>query len=90
MKFYRLSDGTFYDRINTIYINLLNLSFLDKTYLFLRNMEPLILKCILIKGLIYFSETAHCANMYPDTDKDPADLIQAREQIAKLIGMWIA
>ena len=39
MKFYRLSDATFYDRINTIYQFIKPL--LDKKCLFLRNMEPL-------------------------------------------------
>ena len=39
MKFYRLSDATFYDRINTIYQS--SKLFLDKKCLFLRNMEPL-------------------------------------------------
>ena len=40
MKFYRLSDATFYGRGNTIY-QFIKL-FLDKKCLFLRNMEPLI------------------------------------------------
>ena len=39
MKFYRLSDATYYDRINTIYQFIK--PFLDKKCLFLRNMEPL-------------------------------------------------
>ena len=39
MKFYRLSDATFYDCINTIYQFIK--SFLDYKCLFLRNMEPL-------------------------------------------------
>ena len=39
MKFYRSSDATFYDGINTIYQFII--SFLDKKCLFLRNMEPL-------------------------------------------------
>ena len=42
MKFYRLSDATFYDHINTIYQFIK--PFLDKKCLFLRNMEPLITK----------------------------------------------
>ena len=36
---YRLSDATFYDRINTIYQFVK--PFLDKKYLLSRNMEPL-------------------------------------------------
>ena len=42
LKFYRLSDATVYDRIKTIYQFIK--PFLDKKYLFLRNMEPLINK----------------------------------------------
>ena len=48
--FYRLSDATFYDRINTIYQFIK--SFLDKNALFLRNMEPL-------KGEVRFTVSAH-------------------------------
>ena len=40
LKFYRLSDATFYDRINTIYLFIK--PFLEKKCLILRNMEPLI------------------------------------------------
>ena len=39
LKFYRLSDATFYDRIDTIYQFIK--PFLDKKCSFLRNMEPL-------------------------------------------------
>ena len=39
MNFYRQSDATFYDRVNTIYQFIK--PFLDKNCLFLRNMEPL-------------------------------------------------
>lgn len=39
---------------------------------------------------IYMKSTAHCANMYPSTDKDPKELVQARQEIAKLIGTWIS
>ena len=39
MKFYRLSDATIYDQINTIYQFIK--PFLDKKCLFLSNMEPL-------------------------------------------------
>ena len=39
LNFYRLSDATFYDHINTIYQFIK--PFLDKKCLFLRNMEPL-------------------------------------------------
>ena len=39
LKFYRLSDATFYDRINTVYHFIK--PFLDKKCLFMRNMEPL-------------------------------------------------
>ena len=42
MKFYRLSDATFYDCINTTYQFIK--PFLDKKCLFLRNMEPLMTK----------------------------------------------
>ena len=40
VKFYRLSDATFYDRINTMYKFIK--PFLDKKCLFLRKMEQLI------------------------------------------------
>ena len=40
MKFYRLSNVTFYDIINTIYQIIK--PFLDRKCLFLRTMEPLI------------------------------------------------
>ena len=39
MKFYRLSDAAFYDRIDTIYKFIK--PFLDKKCLVLRNIEPL-------------------------------------------------
>ena len=39
MNFYRLSDATFYDGINTIYQFIK--PFLDKKSLFLTNTEPL-------------------------------------------------
>ncbi|XP_052232753.1 putative serine protease F56F10.1 [Dreissena polymorpha] len=38
---------------------------------------------------IYIEGTAHCANMYPATDQDPQQLIDARVQISKLIGQWL-
>ena len=47
MKFYRLSDATFYDRINTIYQFIK--PFLDKNVHFLRNMEPLNCHAVYIK-----------------------------------------
>ena len=40
LKFYRLSDATFYDPVNTTYQ--FNKPFLDEKCLFLRTMEPLI------------------------------------------------
>lgn len=40
--------------------------------------------------VIYIEGTAHCANMYPPTDSDPPQLIQARKTINSLIGQWIA
>lgn len=39
---------------------------------------------------IFMKETAHCANMYPSSDQDPKELVQARQKIAKLIGTWIS
>ena len=39
LKFYRLPDATFYDRINTVYQFIK--PFLDKKCLFLRNTESL-------------------------------------------------
>ena len=41
LKFYRMSDATFYGRINTIYQSIK--PFLGKKCLFLRNMEPMFL-----------------------------------------------
>ncbi|XP_053402774.1 putative serine protease F56F10.1 [Mercenaria mercenaria] len=38
---------------------------------------------------IYIDGTAHCANMYPATDKDSPQLTAARKQIADLIHKWI-
>ncbi|KAL8619522.1 hypothetical protein ACOMHN_011873 [Nucella lapillus] len=39
---------------------------------------------------IFMQGTAHCANMYPPSKSDPADLVKARVQISKLIGQWTA
>jgi len=38
---------------------------------------------------IYIKGTAHCANMYPKSDKDLPQLKAAREQIAQHIDSWI-
>ena len=38
LKFYRLSDATFYDHIYTIFIQLINLSWIKKCHV-LRNMD---------------------------------------------------
>ncbi|GLV45531.1 uncharacterized protein CBL_02551 [Carabus blaptoides fortunei] len=38
---------------------------------------------------IYIEGTAHCANMYPKSEKDLPQLQAAREQIADLIDSWI-
>lgn len=34
--------------------------------------------------------TAHCANMYPDSEDDPPQLVSARQQVSGLIGKWLA
>lgn len=39
---------------------------------------------------IFIDGTAHCANMYPSDASDPAELVQARTTISKLIGKWLA
>ncbi|XP_060082693.1 putative serine protease K12H4.7 [Ylistrum balloti] len=39
---------------------------------------------------IYIDGTAHCANMYPSTDSDPAELTKARQVITGLISAWIS
>ncbi|EEB18067.1 conserved hypothetical protein [Pediculus humanus corporis] len=38
---------------------------------------------------IYIQGTAHCANMYPSSEKDPPQLVDARKQIEQLIGEWL-
>ncbi|CAF1400477.1 unnamed protein product [Rotaria sordida] len=38
---------------------------------------------------IFLSSTAHCADMYPDADWDPAELKQARQTISDTIGKWL-
>ena len=62
LKFYRLSDATVYDCINTIYINLLNLSGIKKR-IFFRNME-------ILRGLDTlgrFSMLTHLRRIDPST-----------------------
>ncbi|XP_040063933.1 putative serine protease K12H4.7 [Ixodes scapularis] len=39
---------------------------------------------------IYIKGTAHCADMYPPSDKDLPELTEARERIAQLVGEWIS
>nr|APA33879.1 seminal fluid protein [Nilaparvata lugens] len=38
---------------------------------------------------IYIEGTAHCANMYPPSEKDFPQLKKAREDISELIGVWL-
>ena len=62
MKFYRLSDATFYDRSYTIYQFIK--PFLGKRCLFLRNMEPLRVVLnkmisILPEKLLFFCHLLH-------------------------------
>ncbi|XP_022286435.2 putative serine protease K12H4.7 [Crassostrea virginica] len=38
---------------------------------------------------IYIQGTAHCANMYPASDDDLPQLVEARATIEKLIGTWL-
>ena len=38
---------------------------------------------------IYIQGTAHCANMYPATAKDPAALVDARNAISNTISGWL-
>ncbi|CAJ0584993.1 unnamed protein product, partial [Mesorhabditis spiculigera] len=40
--------------------------------------------------LFPLNATAHCADMYPPRDSDPADLKAARTAIGALIGQWIS
>ena len=35
------------------------------------------------------SGTAHCANMYPASQDDPAQLVAARRRIGELVHQWI-
>ena len=35
------------------------------------------------------SGTAHCANMYPSSDDDTAELKEARTKINNLVGQWL-
>lgn len=39
---------------------------------------------------IFIQGTAHCANMYPPSSKDPPQLTKARQQIADLLKAWLA
>lgn len=38
---------------------------------------------------IYINGTAHCADMYPESDQDLPQLLQAREKIKDFIGKWL-
>jgi len=38
---------------------------------------------------IYIEGTAHCANMYPASQDDPAQLVAARRRIGQLVHQWI-
>jgi hypothetical protein len=38
---------------------------------------------------IFIKGTAHCADMYPSSDKDPEQLTEARNQIRALIRNWL-
>ncbi|KAJ9590369.1 hypothetical protein L9F63_016606, partial [Diploptera punctata] len=38
---------------------------------------------------IYINGTAHCANMYPSSPNDLPQLVEAREKISNLIGVWL-
>ncbi|XP_014672876.1 PREDICTED: putative serine protease K12H4.7 isoform X2 [Priapulus caudatus] len=38
---------------------------------------------------IFIKGTAHCANMYPASESDPKELVEAREQIKNLIAEWL-
>ena len=39
---------------------------------------------------IYIHGSAHCANMYPPSPRDPPALAPARQEITRIIGMWLA
>lgn len=39
--------------------------------------------------IILIDGTAHCADMYPPTSKDPRQLTEARSKISKIIGDWL-
>ncbi|CAF1056141.1 unnamed protein product [Brachionus calyciflorus] len=38
---------------------------------------------------IFIKGTAHCADLYPSSEKDPASLTQARIRVDELIGQWL-
>ncbi|CAK1588672.1 unnamed protein product [Parnassius mnemosyne] len=38
---------------------------------------------------IFIHGTAHCANMYPASENDPAELTEARLEIQQYIGTWL-
>lgn len=38
---------------------------------------------------IYIKGTAHCANMYPPSQKDSEELIEARQKISAIISEWL-
>ncbi|KAJ8975717.1 hypothetical protein NQ317_009256 [Molorchus minor] len=39
--------------------------------------------------VIFIDGTAHCANMYASTDDDLPALTEAREEVNRLIGVWL-
>ena len=43
----------------------------------------------LIYLTFFYLATAHCADMYPDSDSDPEELKQARQTISDTIGKWL-
>jgi len=38
---------------------------------------------------LFINGTAHCADMYPDSDKDPQQLIEARNSIIGALGNFL-
>ncbi|XP_018571389.1 putative serine protease K12H4.7 [Anoplophora glabripennis] len=39
--------------------------------------------------VIFIDGTAHCSNMYAATDEDLPQLVEAREEVNRLIGVWL-
>ena len=100
LKFYRLSDATFYNHIKTIYQ--LIKPFLDKKYLFLGNMESLNYRKLMVKWNSYkcsgsFSlptfwdngpTTAVSALIFNPCPTEPGYILFCKQCRSRSVGFW--